>query len=48
MFIDSKEKKQLLDLGSKVARLGAGASADEIRAVRDEFTELFTKSIAEQ
>jgi hypothetical protein len=48
MFIDSKEKKQLLDLGRKVARLGAGASADEIRGVRDEFTELFAKSIAEQ
>ena len=48
MFIDSKEKKQLLDLGRKVARLGAGASADDIRGVHDELTELFTKSIAEQ
>jgi hypothetical protein len=48
MFIDSKEKKQLLDLGRKVARLGAGASAEDIRGVHDELTELFTKSIAEQ
>jgi hypothetical protein len=48
MFIDSKEKKQLLDLGQKVARLGAGASADDIRGVHDELNELFTKAIAEQ
>src|SRR4029077_7786802 len=48
IFIDSKEKKQLLALGRKVARLGAGASAEDIRGVHDELTELFTKSIAEQ
>jgi hypothetical protein len=48
MFIDSKEKKQLLGHAQKVARLGAGASADDIRGVHDELTELFTKAIAEQ
>ena len=48
MFIDSKEKKQLLDFGQKVARLGAGASADDIRAVHDELTQLVEKAIAEQ
>jgi hypothetical protein len=48
MFIDSKEKKQLLDLGRKVARLGANASADDIRAAREELTQLFNRAIAEQ
>lgn len=46
MFIDSKEKKQLLDLGQKVARLGAGASADDIRAVHDELTQFVEKALA--
>jgi len=46
MFIDSKEKKQLLDLGQKVARLGATASADDIRAVHNELTQLVEKAIA--
>ena len=48
MFINSKEKKQLLDLGQKVARLGGGASADDIRAVHDELTQLFEKVIAQE
>ncbi len=48
MFIDSKEKKQLLDLGQKVARLGASASADDIRAVHNELTQFVEKAIAEQ
>jgi hypothetical protein len=46
MFVDSKEKKQLLDLGSKVARLGANASADDIRGAQDDLTSLFSKVIA--
>ncbi len=46
MFIDSKEKKALLDLAQKVARLGAGASADDIRGVHEELTRLFTRAIA--
>ena len=40
MFIDSKEKKPLLEFGRKVARLGANASADDIRGVHDELAEL--------
>lgn len=48
MFIDSKEKKQLLDLAQKVARLGANASAGDIRAVHNELTQLVEKAIAEQ
>jgi len=45
MFIDSK-KKQLLDLGQKVARPGASASADDIRAVHNELTQIVEKAIA--
>jgi len=47
-FIDSKEKKQLLDLGQKVARRGASASADDIRAVHNELTQLVEKAIAQE
>ena len=46
MFIDSKKKKQLLDLGQKVARPGASASADDIRAVHNELTQIVEKAIA--
>jgi hypothetical protein len=48
MFINSKEKKALLELGQKVARLGANASADDIRAVHDELADHFAKAIAEE
>jgi hypothetical protein len=48
MFIDSKEKKIFLDLGQKVARLGASASADDIRAVHDQLTQLVEKAIAKE
>jgi hypothetical protein len=48
MFVNSKEKKALLDLGRKVARLGAHASSDDIRGVHDEFTDLFSKTIADE
>jgi len=48
MFIDSKEKKTLLELGQKVARLGSSASADDIRAVHEQLADLFTKAIAEE
>jgi len=46
MFIDSKEKKQLLDLVQKVARLGASASADDIRAVHNELAQIMEKALA--
>jgi hypothetical protein len=46
MFITSKEKKQLVDFSQKVARLDPNASADDIRGVHNELTELFTKVIA--
>ena len=48
MFVNSKEKKLLLDLARKVARLGANASTDDIRGVHDELTDLFSKTIADE
>jgi hypothetical protein len=48
MFITSKERKQLLEFSQKVARLDPNASADDIRAVHNELTELFTKAIAQE
>ena len=48
MFIDSKEKKTLLELGQKVARLGASASTDDIRAVHDQLADLFAKAVVEE
>lgn len=48
MFINSKEKKSLLEFAQKVARLGANASADEIRGVHDQLAESFTKAVADE
>ncbi|MHC5541437.1 hypothetical protein ACYOEI_24725, partial [Singulisphaera rosea] len=48
MFINSKEKKDLLALSRKVAQLGAKASTDDIRAVGGELETLFAKAIAEE
>jgi hypothetical protein len=46
LFIAGKEKKQLLEFSQKVARLDTNASADDIRGVHNELSELFTKAIA--
>ncbi len=46
MFIDSKEKKQLLDLAQKVARLGGSATPDEIVHTAEALTQYFEKAIA--
>jgi hypothetical protein len=48
MFIDSKEKKSLLEFAQKVARLGASASADDVRAVNNQLADAFAKAIAEE
>lgn len=48
MFINSKEKKDLLALSRKVAQLGGKASADDIKAVGSELETLFAKAIAEE
>ena len=46
MFINSKEKKELLALAKKIAQLGPSATANQIAGVRKELDELFTKSMA--
>jgi hypothetical protein len=46
IFINSKEKKELLALAKKIAQLGANATANQIAGVRKELDELFTKSMA--
>jgi hypothetical protein len=46
LFINSKEKKALLDLARKVGQLGAGAPEAEIRAVHDELLSVFDKAVA--
>ena len=42
LFIDSKEKKDLLALAKRVGQMGAG----DVRAVQDELSALFDKAIA--
>jgi hypothetical protein len=46
MFVTNKEKKGLLEVASKIARLGPDAKADDIRTLGTELTELFDKAIA--
>jgi hypothetical protein len=46
MFINSKEKKELLALAQRVGKLDANARPADIRAVQDELSTLFDKAIA--
>ncbi len=46
MYIDSKEKKELLALAKKIAQLGPKATAAQIGAVEKELAGLFDKSMA--
>ncbi len=46
LFINSKEKKELLALAKKIAQAGANANADQIAGLRKELDELFAKSMA--
>jgi hypothetical protein len=46
LFINSKEKKELLALAKKIAQLGANATANQIAGVRKDLDELFAKSMA--
>jgi hypothetical protein len=46
LFINSKEKKALLELAKRVGQMGEGANADEIKAVQGELATLFDKTIA--
>lgn len=46
MFIDSQEKKALLDLAMKVGRAGSDAGAETIGDLAEEFDSLFDEAIA--
>lgn len=46
MFITNKEKKGLLEIASKIARLGADAKAADIEALASQLDEEFKKAIA--
>ncbi len=46
LFINSKEKKDLLALAQKVGKMEANAKPAEIRAVEDELSTIFDKAIA--
>ena len=46
MFINSKEKKALVELAKRVGQLGEGAKVDEIKAVADELSNQFDRAIA--
>ena len=46
LFINSKEKKALLELAKRVGQMGENSSADDIKAVDAELAGLFNKAIA--
>ena len=46
LFVDSNEKKKLLDLARKVGRMGDGASADEVKKTAAELRAAFRKCMA--
>ena len=46
LFINSKEKKEILALAQRVAKLDANAKTADVRAVQDELSTLFDKAIA--
>jgi hypothetical protein len=46
MFINSKEKKDILALARRVGQMGDGAKTADVRAVQDELSNVFDKAIA--
>jgi hypothetical protein len=46
LFINSKEKKALIELAKRVGQMGESSSADDIKAVEAELAGLFNKAIA--
>ena len=46
MFINSKEKKELIALAKRIGQMGAGAKTADIRAVQDELASTFDKAVA--
>ncbi|MHC4107352.1 MAG: hypothetical protein ACYSTY_04620 [Planctomycetota bacterium] len=45
MFVDSSEKKELLELARRVSRLSRQASDAEIRSAQRDFTSLFNRAV---
>lgn len=48
MFIDSKEKKELIALAQKVGRMGEDAAPADLKAVANELRNVFTKAIGRE
>ena len=48
MFVNSSEKKELLDMASTIARMGPGASAGDIEKAKADFDTLFQKVMADE
>ena len=46
IFVDQNEKKAMLDLAGKIARLGGKAKAADVTAMKDEFNKAFDAAIA--
>jgi hypothetical protein len=46
LWVNSKEKKALLDLAKRVGQMGENSSAEDIKAVDSELAGLFEKAIA--
>jgi hypothetical protein len=47
LWIDSKEKKQLLDLAGRVSKLGENGSADDIKKAQQELGSIMSKALEE-
>ena len=48
LFIDSKEKKRLVDLSQRVSKMGDDASADDVNKVRDELREIMSAALKDE
>jgi hypothetical protein len=48
LFIDSKEKKQLIDLAQRVSKMGEDANADEINKARDQLREIMSNALRDE
>ena len=48
IFVDQDEKKAMLDLAGRVARLGGSAKSDAVTKLKDEFNKAFDAALAEE
>ena len=48
LFIDSKEKKQLVDLAQRISRMGDDASAEETNKARDELRKIMSGALKDE